>query len=297
MTLNLREETGFSTDDSEEPGSHPPVLVVVTLFRPTDSVSSRLRRLSTVLGIDGEARRESQVYVLLFDNSPLCDRSLATPSAQIRYEHHPENGGTRAALLRAVELAVDMGIHWILALDQDSILPINYLRTAFTQAKFGPSTAAIVPDVLHNGKRVSPCRVTAVGRILPCRSLHGDIDTAILSGAILSVAGLRALGQPPDVFWLDFLDHWIFRSFRRHKREILAIPVQVGHDLSVSSPNQIPPWRMQNILRSERAFVASEEGLISRWAYRARLAFRLSKQVSLRSPVWRMTWNALRHGA
>lgn len=293
MPQHLQPNSGTSVLDCGASFGHPPVLVVATLFCPSCSLPDFVARLARSLESDGERRLAGEVHVLLYDNSPQDSTSAAGLIAPIRYEHHPENGGTRASILRAVELAVELGFDWILMLDQDSSLPGNYLGSAFAQANVSPKTAAIVPDVYHGEALISPCRVTLLGRTLPCRSGEQVIETAVLSGTIFSVNHIRAIEQPPEIFWLDFLDHWIFRSFKRRKLQVLGVPMRIEHDLSVGNPSRIPAWRMRNILRSEQAFIAGE-GVIARWAYPARLALRAVRQLALCSPHWQVTWAALR---
>jgi hypothetical protein len=168
----------------------------------------------------------------------------------------------------------------VLFLDQDTMPPANFpdcigraVRAAWSG---GVPPAALVPRVVHDGRLVSPARITASGAVrpepLPPAGGPGT-PTAISSGALVRTGALSSILPAPAEFWLDYLDHWLFRRLREGGGTIAVIDCELSHALSVASDEPLAPARFANVLRAERAFVG-RPGPAAELAYRLRLAAR-----------------------
>jgi hypothetical protein len=218
--------------------------------------------------------------LLVWDNSPEPVGPPPDDRERFEYMSDRDNGGTRAAYTEACRRAASLGVPWVLLLDQDTLPPEGF-AAAVGRAIADPSNAsaaALVPRVQHDGRLVSPAVILPSGRVVP-RHLGAaggggaDVPTAIASGTLIRTADLQALMPIPPEFWLDFLDHWVFRELHRRGRPIAGIDCDIAHHLSVKDPASMSELRFRNVLRAERQFMA-DLPTAARWAYRLRLGLR-----------------------
>jgi len=274
--------------------------VIVTYGRdPAEAAALPLMRA----WLRGESGSGSPMLagLLVWDNSPTS--SGVPAQAGIAFRHDPSNGGTRAAYACAAANAADRGAQWVLFLDQDTVLPADFperigcaVRAA--SARNTPP-AALVPRVVHNDRLVSPARITASGAVRPAPLSQTDVDgpdgpgrpTAIASGALVRTAELSAVLPAPVEFWLDYLDHWLFRRLLERGGTIAPIDCELRHSLSVASSAPLSAARFTNVLRAERAFVG-RPGLAVEFAYRLRLAARALRWSRGAPELSRIAWQA-----
>jgi GT2 family glycosyltransferase len=134
---------------------------------------------------------------LIVDNLPVSVSPPEMPS-WIQYERVPQNRGLAAAYNRALDLAMADGFDWIVTLDQDSELPLNFVARIAEIAEASrpsPQIAAIVPQLVADGKMLSPMRFGfgAVPIWYPA-GFAGTSDAKVFafnSGAVLRVSALR----------------------------------------------------------------------------------------------------------
>ncbi len=207
--------------------------------------------------------------VLVYDNSRI---PVARPPLGHRflYEHAPVNGGTRAAYERAVSIAQGERIDWILLLDQDTELPLQYLHVA--SATMRPSTVVMVPTLVSSKRIVSPGRFTRLGRVVldargdeiqphdrvatAGRARHGEALLApMASAALIRTSALQGIRELPPQLWLDYVDHALFFRLQQQGARIEPMPLRLEHEASMSSVARIPLERLAGIWRAERVFV------------------------------------------
>jgi GT2 family glycosyltransferase len=272
------------------------VLAVVVLYRRAPHESGAWPTLMHWL----EAPERSGLcmrHVLFHDNSPTPSepRALST-HPQTTYHHDPANGGTRGAFLQAAAVAEQLGCEWLLLLDQDTLLPHALLSAASTSLTDARQAAALLPRVLHQQTPVSPAVIgnTGIVRPLPLSELPpaGVRVTAIASGTLLRTNALRELGDIPPSLWLDGLDHWIFTRLHQRHRSVHLIDCTLQHDLSVADVGSMPPWRVVNMLQSERELLR-ELPLLARLIYPYRLARYLSRLRREHPDAARAAWRWL----
>ena len=143
---------------------------------------------------------------------------------------------------------------------------------------------------------MSPARIDASGRVRPAPlpsdgTAIGGQPTAIASGALLRVEALRAIGPAPSVFWLDYLDHWMFRRLQQRGGALVPIDCELRHALSVASSDPPSVARYENVLRAERAFVGHPP-VSDEFAYRARLLGRALRWLPRAPALARLAWRA-----
>ena len=191
------------------------------------------------------------------------------------------NGGLATAYNFALARAEAEQRAWLLLFDQDTMLTKEFLfelvesaRTLHGQAQVG----AIVPKLLVRGAIYSP-EANFLDQVRhPFRSLQtvkkdvvgvqqGHLN-AFNSGATLRVSALRAIGGFPLQFWLDYLDHAVFRALFVGGFRIYVMRAELVHNSSLAEVTSLPLWRLRNILQAQTLFVKQSGGFLDRMLYR-----------------------------
>jgi GT2 family glycosyltransferase len=207
---------------------------------------------------------------IVYDNSPSSNLGSATPKGwEIVVD--PSNGGLFTAYSYAVSKARSTDCPWVLLLDQDTDLPSNFLETVhedmvLMQAE--KDVVAIIPMVRAGNRQVSPMR-PRLGREIPFNQrsvVEASWLWAINSGTCLRVDFIESIGGFSDAFWLDFLDHWLFKMINNSRKQVYVSKVVLQHELSVSNMDGgLTVKRYKNVLRAEREF--TNRYLPSLWRY------------------------------
>jgi GT2 family glycosyltransferase len=229
--------------------------------------------------------------VAIYDNSRQSQLSAGAADLLLEYKHDPGNGGIVAAYNWALDLAGAHGYRWLLLLDQDTVLPRTFLQSTLSlvkQYEEDPEVVAIVPVVRSGGCTVSPKRVAFCGlRPLPA-STSGSQQAetmAINSGAAIRCDFLRAIGGFNPAYWLDYLDHWLFRQVYATGKTVAVSECVLEHQLSVQDyRNSISTVRYQSMLAGEAAFITTYKPKLELPCYLLRLFFRSLKMTIQRRP-------------
>jgi GT2 family glycosyltransferase len=198
------------------------------------------------------------VSFLIYDNSPIGN-SVDLPSGWL-YVSDPKNKGLAAAYNHAIAQAKDSAAQWLLLLDQDSCLPKNFmanLQTEIALCHQKSKIAAIVPFVFSNGRQVSPF-LPKFGFDRPynlSRSTTSKWIAAINSATSIRVSFVESIGGFPSEFWLDYLDHWLFRKIYDTGHAVFVGEMKIEHNLSVANFDMgLQVARYKNVLAGEMAF-------------------------------------------
>lgn len=198
---------------------------------------------------------------LIHDNSPtpLTDTTLLPDGAFL--VHDPANGGTAGAYVAAARDAAQAGCDWLLLLDQDTILPVDYLDRAVQASAAVPNALILIPRIRHDNQLVSPAIITGSGSVRPVADPRGaeGVPTAISSGALVRRSVVADIRFPPEL-WLDYVDHWLFLDVARRGGTIAVIDTDLSHDLSIRTPRALSVTRLRSILAAERTFYAAFGG-------------------------------------
>lgn len=258
-------------------GSNGKVLAVLVLYgrRPEEAVS-----WTTILSLLGRDGPLQLAHCVVHDNSP--ERlAVVPPTIGISVCWTPENTGTAGAYARAADAVRTHGCDWLLLLDQDTDLPLDYLDRAARVLGEQPEAAALVPRVWHGRDLVSPATIRKSGGVRPAVTpmAHAGILTAISSGVVMRSTAFASVPPFPRAIWLDYVDHWIFLSLARSGSAVGLIDADLQHDLSVRTPAALSPARLDGILAAESAFNDAMTGGRRGWL-RLRRLIRAARHVA-----------------
>ena len=264
------------------------VLVVIVLYKRLPSESAAVITLQT--SIANLRSGQDVIRVLLYDNTPGKKDPGPLPD-RVEYEATGNNAGLAVAYNRALELAHLSSCSWLLLLDQDTALPSDFLSSLLEQvAKYDgdPNVAAVVPIVRSGSIVVSPKRVGFFGlRALP-ESCHGIQDAEVMSinsGSAFRCDFVRSIGGFNRSFWLDYLDHWLFRQVYTRGRKAAIWKCTIEHSLSVQDyRGNIRIERYRSILAGESTFMTTYKPKLQIPFYLLRLLARWVRLMLQRQP-------------
>jgi glycosyltransferase involved in cell wall biosynthesis len=268
---------------SPQPATRLFAVIVMYKIRPHESLTLR-----TLLAAAGEVLSEElDLGILIWDNTPGGQNPGEIPNG-VRYEAAPTNPGLARAYNRALEIARAEGYDWLLTLDQDSVLPSEFLirvSQIAQEIKNIPSIAAIVPQITGNKRTLSPFWFSWTGIARRFNTgFTGVPSQAIIafnSASTIRVTALRQIGGYNPLFWLDSSDHYMFRELHRHgKRVFVAGDIDVAHQFSMMDLQaRVTPARYRNILLAESAFWDMELGALAGLERTARLMVRVYRHL------------------
>jgi hypothetical protein len=158
--------------------------------------------------------------------------------------------------MRAIHLTAEHRCDWTLMLIQDTTPSVGFVPAMLAALRETAGAAALVPDLVAETSDVSSCKKRK-GRLLPCMTTDSRPTTAVHSCSLLRVGQVELLPLLPVHSWLDHLDHWVFRWIRTASGPIGRVPVRASPRLSVSAWEQLPAWRAERLLVSERDHYSS----------------------------------------
>jgi len=231
----------------------PRILAVIVLYK------NSIDQSSTCISIRDQSEYDRDAFTfLVYDNSPIAN-STGLPSGWM-YVSDPTNKGLSAAYNHAISRCKESGARWLLLLDQDSRLPDNFfinLQADTARCSQHSEIAAIVPLVFSKQRQISPV-IPRFGFDRSYAITHSATPrwlAAINSAACIRVSFVESIGGFSDEFWLDYLDHWLFRKIYDTAHSVFVSEMRVEHSLSVADFNEgLDVNRYKNVLAAERAF-------------------------------------------
>ena len=218
--------------------------------------------------------------VLVYDNSAVSKISSVPEGWQVVLD--ASNGGLSAAYNRAVDKAKAMQCEWILLLDQDTVLPDDFLEgihQRLPKMRTWPSVVAIVPIVKAGNFQVSPM-YPKLGREKAFRGRNVVVSewlVAINSGACIRVDFVDEIGGFSKDFHLDYLDFWLFKMISNRHRSVYVGDVELQHELSVANMNDVSISRYRRVLAAELRYTNGYLPLLWRIIIVPRLVARAAK--------------------
>jgi GT2 family glycosyltransferase len=219
------------------------IFAVIVVYRMSAADSPTL---TTLLASAATLHDDIKLTILVWDNTPGGQTPDELP-ASIRYHSAPDNPGLSMAYNWALDLAFKEGYEWLLTLDQDSILPIDFLSTmarVASQSGTSSNIGAIVPLVLAGERDISPFRfyLNAIPYWYSSKFNQSSkaVTYAINSAALLRVSSLKVIGGYNPLFPLDISDIEMFH--RLHKSGASVHPVEtlrVTHDFSILDKSRL----------------------------------------------------------
>ena len=261
---------------------------VIVLYKQTPEESVSYRSLLAAWKL---ASPESlELTVMLADNSPAAEPPAGLPE-NVLYTARKANYGLSSAYNDALTFCVEHRVEWLLTLDQDTEMPVDFLSKLLPileQLDQRPDVAAVAPQIRAGGRIVSP-HIFAAGAwprwfAAGTEGVREEAVYAFNSGAVLRVSALCQVGGYSPWFWLDNSDLHLFSKLRHFgKRVYIAGSLELQHEFSMlRMQEQVSPERYRTMLQSEAAFWDTEMGALGRGERLARLLVRLAKHVRQR---------------
>jgi GT2 family glycosyltransferase len=277
------------------------VLAVIVIYKMQPLDSSTLQTL--LASVSNTSPDDLDLKILVWDNTPGGQDIGKLPSG-ILYESAPHNPGLAQAYNRALEQAEAEGYEWLLTLDQDSRLPVDFLAKIADFARklnSDRTIGAIVPQVIADGRIVSPFRfVFGVPRWFG----SGFVGTskratyAANSGSTLRVCALRGMGGYDPMFPLDLSDTNLFHRLHDSGKSVyIAGDILINHDFALlNKPARMSIERYKESLLDDCAFWDLYMGPVARFERIIRFAGRACKDLYLSKEAgfWKPTLSELK---
>jgi GT2 family glycosyltransferase len=242
----------------------PTILIqcVVVLYQCTPENSSALKFFGQFC--HQQNKLSHRAALLVYDNSPLPQASMSINQwdcGAFEYFHDARNGGLASAYNEASTIATQRGTEWLLLLDQDTTLSVDFISTLYAtiESPLPEKVCAIVPKLMQHGKILSPQRV---GRLrnhhLPITTTGLQLErmTAFNSAACLRVSSVISVGGFPPIYWLDYLDHIMFHRLQATGSRVLVLDITMEHRLSLENLEvEMSLERYENLLTAEWRFI------------------------------------------
>lgn len=282
------------------------ILATVVLYGKAPAQSQSLCSLLGILGANPDLAM--LFSVILYDNSPEQHTIDSSVSIPVTYIHQPRNAGLAAAYNFALAHAEENRQDWLLLLDQDTTLTLDFLREladCIPRLRKNNEIASIIPKLILGTRILSP-QTSLVDQIRhQYIRLYGAVKhdlvgiqqhelAAYNSGATLRVSALRSVGAFPEAFWLDYLDHAVFHALWAANFRMYVMRSALTHEASQASLGDVPEWRQRNVLMAQTLFVKQTGTFVDLLLYRI-WVLRHMRILWLRSPHRRLWKEALLH--
>jgi GT2 family glycosyltransferase len=249
------------------------ILAVIVLYKIAASESVTFNTLQKAISVIENGKVD--IKILLYDNTPGGQDTGVLP-AGVQYKANLENDGLAKAYNYALKIAHENGFDWLLTLDQDTTLPIDFMCKicdAMTLVAPMSTVAAISPSIPANHWIFTKYFTNGFVGI----SLERFVF-AVNSASMLRVSALRTVGGYDEKYWLDFSDVEMYYRLQLYDFHVfVAGDIHVEHEISVFDlVNRASPARYENIHRAEEAFYDKYLGRIEGFVFFLRLIYRLT---------------------
>ena|ERR1700733_8926760 len=275
------------------------ILAVVVRYKMALNDSQTLRSLAAALNSDSSLKES--VEILIWDNSPdqLREDEIPFPC---RYEHAVRNGGVSGAYNGALGIAANLRCPWLLLLDQDTILPPDFLCRMLEYGRLvgnRPEIAAVLPTVWVNSRYMFPRRVCFNGTRAYQETFTGatrEETTTANSGVLMRISALQEIGGYSAEFNFEFSDVYVFHHLHRAGKQMwIAGDIRLDHKIAITDyGGEFTPERYRRFVVVEDAFVSLYMGKAENAAQILRLLARFCKQL-IRYPNKRYARISLEH--
>ena len=216
MSSGSSEVSEFKILMSEVPlGITPPdadnTALVVVSYNPDTFFIERIKVAASQFG-----------RVFLVDNSEAEQLDLEPlDPGKFKITFNMENVGLAKALNMACEQARDFGFDWVVTLDQDTELYMDFFRSMQVAWKQAPSLTALLGCNYYNVSR-------SAFRVPPTDLPNGLVQTTVItSGCLTYLPTWSAVGMFREDYFIDSIDHE-FSLRVRQAGFVVAINTQAG---------------------------------------------------------------------
>ncbi|MEZ0129526.1 glycosyltransferase [Flavobacterium sp. LBUM151] len=262
------------------------IFIVIVLYKTSLEDSKTIETLKSI--------PEESINLMVFDNSPVrqyVESHFQYDKFNINYQHNGSNPGLSYAYNLALSEASSLNIKWLLLLDQDTTITIEYIKEIINLKieELSGDIVSIMPRVISliDDKIITPVKMELGGIcrpiLIPCGIVKKGIS-GINSGTLLNVHFMNSIKGFSTNYSLDMLDHWYFREIKYKKKYIYLLQSFIKQDLSIYNnfEENISVSRYNQLLNAESLFI-EEEGFLSLLVFRIRLFFRSLKQIKYKN--------------
>ena len=156
--------------------------------------------------------------VIVVDNSEGDNSHLLGGLERVQYFPQLENKGIAAALNIGCEIAKQLGVEWVLTMDQDS--------------SFDPSDISTLISLVSTIEADSAIAIFAPGKAKTASGKSSDRDSVITSGSLLHLMAWEKVGGFNEELFIDQVDHeFCFRLRREGFRIIAHSGIRMRHQI------------------------------------------------------------------
>lgn len=177
--------------------------------------------------------------LLVYDNSPTKQNivnDIIPENINIEYIHDETNPGVSKAYNVGEKFAKNNGKKWLLLLDQDSNLPINYFERMIASLEKYPNQHIFAPILINKNRIYSPCSYRFKrGKSLPYLrfGINSLIKNNLLnSGLFVSVEIFDKVGGFNENIRLYFSDFNFIDRVKVYIKEYVIVDCLIHHNLS-----------------------------------------------------------------
>lgn len=260
------------------------ILAILVIYQrlPMDS-SSLITLMDSAEQVEGSGVR---LKLIVADNTP-GGQSVSNLPATVTYRAYPDNPGLAQPYNDALAVAATEGIDWLLTLDQDTQLPVEFLAKMANaaQAHAGDEkVAAVVPRIEDVGRLISPFYFARgfLPTVLPASAggIAPPHTSALNSASLVRVRSVLEVGGYDLSFPLHNSDTRLYQRLDEAGKRVAIADVTVQHELSIMRREErMSAERYRLMLRDECRLWDCHMGLPARIERMVRLLGRYAKGV------------------
>jgi GT2 family glycosyltransferase len=201
--------------------------------------------------------------LIIYDNSEREQQIIIDFPFQYTYFHSNINGGVAKAYNYAFTKAKKECAEWLMLFDQDTLLNEDYfisMYNALVSLDNVKDIVACIPKILHENVFFSPAKVLWGEIHRPINYLFSGVSEkeimAIGSSAVVRTSFIEEINGFNELFWLDYLDQWLFHTIYSRGKKVYVINTFIKHELSIFNFNNLMnEGRYENQLKYETIYM------------------------------------------
>lgn len=188
---------------------------------------------------------DSQLLICIYDNTDYEGWTLLQSCPRydnviIYYKHDPLNSGIAVAFNYFAEFSKNMNLKWVVFLDQDTILPIDFINK-YVDKSLSTDKSILFPKIYIGEHLFSPSHYRCF-RTSEIKEIKSDIMlkniTAINSGMMIETDFYIQNGGYNQNLRIDFCDHEFIEKINNRKIFADIIDISLHQDFSSKTNNK-----------------------------------------------------------
>ena len=247
--------------------------VVIVIYNSECEVS---KSLSSILKLN---KKSLELFVC--DNSTRAEiiskNELFCSMQQVHYINMQGNAGLSRAYNRALmQISHDK---WVVLFDQDTYVNPTYFDELEKSILLHPNIYIHVPVVKSKGVQISPCLMIghAVKRMKVTNyGLYSNI-TAINTGMAIRASVFEKTGNYNELIFLDHLDHYFIRNYRKFYKEIAVFHCILEQEFSDHDHSNIQVDVARFIIYKKDFYIFCKDSISGHIYYMSKILYRTLK--------------------